>query len=202
MKLTLHTGGAAEPIEILSPAPHCRFRLGDAEERSAHVEVAEPCVYSVLMDGRSYDARVEETPAGLVVVIDGYRFEIEVRDPRRWSRKAGARAREGIQTVAAPMPGKVVRVLVAPGEAVEAGQGSSPSPPRKAPRSPPAKSWRPWSRADSGVRDPGERYVACRRRWRRGVLFGRIQKGGGSIARPPPGYKFKLPPQPTISKRW
>jgi biotin carboxyl carrier protein len=123
MKLTLHTGGAEEAIEILSPAPHCCFRLGDAEERSAHAEVAEPCVYSVLMDGRSYDARVEETPAGLVVVIDGYRFEIEVRDPRRWSRKAGARAREGIQTVAAPMPGKVVRVLVAPGEAVEAGQG-------------------------------------------------------------------------------
>jgi biotin carboxyl carrier protein len=123
MKLTLHAGGAEEPIEILAPAPHCRFRLGEAEERSAHVEVPEPGVYSVLMDGRSYDARVEETADCLVVVMDGYRFQIEVRDPRRWSRKTGARRGEGVETVAAPMPGKVVRVLVAPGDMVTAGQG-------------------------------------------------------------------------------
>lgn len=123
MKLTLYRSGAEEPIEILSPAPHCRFRLGDAPARNAHVEVPEPGVYSVLMDGRVYDARVEETTAGRVVVIDGFRFEMEVRDPRRWGRKAGAHGGEGVQTVAAPMPGKVVRVLVAPGDVVEAGQG-------------------------------------------------------------------------------
>jgi biotin carboxyl carrier protein len=85
--------------------------------------VPEPDVYSVLLDGRMYDARVEETPTGLVVVIDGYRFEMEVRDPRRWSRKDAARAGDGVQTVVAPMPGKVVRVLVAQGDEVKAGQG-------------------------------------------------------------------------------
>jgi biotin carboxyl carrier protein len=123
MKLTLHTGGGEEPIEILAPAPTCRFRMGDAPERSANVEIPEPSVYSVMLDGCTYDARVEETPAGLVIVIDGYRFEISVRDPRRWSRKDGTRGGEGVQTLAAPMPGKVVRVLVAPGDVVEAGQG-------------------------------------------------------------------------------
>ena len=123
MKLTLHRSGGEEVIEILAPAPGCRFRLGDAPERTALVEVPEAGVYSVLLDGRSYDARVEETAAGLVVVIDGYRFEMDVRDPRRWSRKAAARGGEGVQTVMAPMPGKVVRVLVAPGDTVAAGQG-------------------------------------------------------------------------------
>jgi len=123
MKLALITNGAERGIEILAPAPACRFRLGDDPERSAQVEVPEPGVYSVLMDGRSYEARVEERPGGLVVVIDGYRFEIEVRDPRRWSRKAGGAGAEGVQSIAAPMPGKVVRVLVAPGDTVEAGQG-------------------------------------------------------------------------------
>ena len=123
MKLALITNGAERGIEILAPAPACRFRLGDDPERSAQVEVPEPGVYSVLMDGRSYEARVEERPGGLVVVIDGYRFEIEVRDPRRWSRKSGGAGAEGAQSIAAPMPGKVVRVLVAPGDAVEAGQG-------------------------------------------------------------------------------
>lgn len=123
MKLTLHTDGGEQSIEVLSAAPQYRFRLGDAPERSANVETPEPGVYSVLLEGRMYDARVEETPAGLVVVIDGYRFEIEVRDPRRWSRKDAARGGEGVQTVAAPMPGKIVRVLVAPGDTVKAGQG-------------------------------------------------------------------------------
>ncbi|HEY1493642.1 MAG TPA: acetyl-CoA carboxylase biotin carboxyl carrier protein subunit, partial [Candidatus Solibacter sp.] len=81
-------------------------------------------VFSVLLEGRSYDAYVEETPAGIVVVvIDGYRFEIEARDPRRWSRKSSGRGGEAVQSILSPMPGKVVRVLVAAGEAVEAGQG-------------------------------------------------------------------------------
>jgi len=123
MKLALIANGAERAIEILAPAPACRFRLGDDPARSAQVEVPEPGVYSILMDGRSYEARVEERPGGLVVVIDGYRFEIEVRDPRRWSRKSGGAGAEGVQSIAAPMPGKVVRVLVAPGDAVEAGQG-------------------------------------------------------------------------------
>ena len=123
MKLELVIDGAENRIELLEPGPACRFRLGDEPERSAQVEVAEPCVYSVLMEGRSYDAHIEETTAGMVVTIDGHRFEIEVRDPRRWIRKSSAHGVEGVQAVAAPMPGKVVRVLVAAGDTVEAGQG-------------------------------------------------------------------------------
>jgi biotin carboxyl carrier protein len=124
MKLALTlNGGPEHSIEILSPAPACVFRLGDGPERSAQVEIPEPGVYSVLLDGRSYEARVEEHPGLLVVVIDGYRFEIDVRDPRRFRRRSGAAGAGGIHTVSAPMPGKVVRVLAAPGDAVEAGQG-------------------------------------------------------------------------------
>jgi biotin carboxyl carrier protein len=123
MKLLLTINGAEDRIDILAPAPACRFQMGDSAERAAHVETPEPGVYSVLMDGRSYDAYVEETPAGLVVSIDGFRFEIEARDPRRWSRKSAGRGGEGIQTIASSMPGKVVRVLVSPGDSVEAGQG-------------------------------------------------------------------------------
>jgi biotin carboxyl carrier protein len=123
MKLALTINGAEHAIDLLAPAPACRFQLGDSPERRAHVETPEPGVYSVLMDGRSYDAYVEETPNGLVVSLQGYHFEIEARDPRRWSRKAAGSGGEGVQTITSPMPGKVVRVLVAAGDAVEAGQG-------------------------------------------------------------------------------
>ncbi len=121
MKLELTVNGAPGWLEILEPAPECRFRF-NGEEGAANVEAPEPGVYAILMDGRCYDAHVEEGPAGLVVTIGGFRFDVAVRDPRRLSRRKGAAGREGAQTLVAPMPGKVVRLLVSQGDAVEAGQ--------------------------------------------------------------------------------
>ena len=121
MKLDLTVNGVPDAIEVISQAPECRFRLS-GEERHADVEQPEPGVYSVLMGGRSYDARIEEHPDCLVVVIDGFRFEVQVRDPRRMTRRPGGGG-EGVEVISAPMPGKVVRVLISPGDAVEAGQG-------------------------------------------------------------------------------
>jgi biotin carboxyl carrier protein len=123
MKLEVRINGAETGLELLARGPDCRFRFGASGESAAQVETPEPGVYSILMDGRSFDARVEEGPGGLIVAIDGYRFEIEVRDPRRRARKPAGRDGEGIQEVVAPMPGKVVRVLVAAGDAVSVGQG-------------------------------------------------------------------------------
>jgi biotin carboxyl carrier protein len=123
MKLALTIDGRPDTMEILTPAPSCRFQLGDAPPRDANVEMPGPGVYSILLDGRSYDACVEETSAGLVVTIEGYRFEIEVRDPRRWSRKSAAAGAGAVQSILSPKPGKVIRVLAAPDDKVVPGQG-------------------------------------------------------------------------------
>lgn len=123
MKLSLTINGRECSIELLDPAPLCRFQLADRAPQQAEVEQLQPGVYSVLLDGYSYDAFVQGAPDGLIVTIDGYRFEIEARDPRRFSRTAAGRAGHGVQTLASPMPGKVVRVLAAAGDTVAAGQG-------------------------------------------------------------------------------
>jgi biotin carboxyl carrier protein len=123
MKWRLRVGGKAVEIEILAPAPECRFRRDGAGERAASVEPVEPNVYSVLLDGRSYEARIEPAPGLLIVVVNGHRFEIAVDDPRAW-RTGGERvAAGGVATVSAPMPGKIVRVMVERGDVVVAGQG-------------------------------------------------------------------------------
>ena len=102
--------------------------------------------YSVLLDGQSVDAdAVQVAPNTISVMLGGQSFEIHVSrfvdgslklqcgphefsadivDPRAWrGRKQGAVEMKGRQEILAPMPGKVVRVLVAVGDAVEAGQG-------------------------------------------------------------------------------
>jgi biotin carboxyl carrier protein len=49
---------------------------------------------------------------------------VEIFDPRSWRRKRGAGIDlEGRQQLIAPMPGKIVRVLVAAGQEVNVGQG-------------------------------------------------------------------------------
>ena len=124
MKRSLSINGRDCTIELTAAAPGARFIFDGAPECAADVEMPEPGVYSILIGGRSYDAFVTESAGGgLVVSIDGHRFDVEVRDPRQWSPTKAGQGGESVQTIASPMPGKVVRVLVNPGDAVEPGQG-------------------------------------------------------------------------------
>lgn len=78
--------------------------------RYASVLEVEPGVFSVILDGKSFDVR---TAASTVVVEDP-------REHRPSGRGVGL---QGPQSLSAPMPGKVVRRLVSEGDAVEQGQG-------------------------------------------------------------------------------
>lgn len=94
----------AKPI---APAPDCDI-----------VQV-EPGVYSILRDGASYEVRVGAEQ----VHVGERRFDFGVDDPRKWKRSAAGGAAHGNANIAAPMPGKIVRLLVASGDIVEPGQG-------------------------------------------------------------------------------
>jgi biotin carboxyl carrier protein len=115
--------GAAKRLEVHRDGELYRFRLDDQDERRARLAEVEPGVYSVLVEGRSYEARAEAGDGCAWITIRGQRFRVAVTDPRRWTRRgAGAHGHER-EDIVAPMPGKVVRVMVAPGESVEAGRG-------------------------------------------------------------------------------
>ena len=103
---------------------------------------------TALVDGRRYELAAREPEAGSYLLIneghvhecrverDGARrglfsvhtrnhdYTIKLIDPKRLraAQSAGAQT-DGAAQVVAPMPGKVVRVLVEQGQVVEAGQG-------------------------------------------------------------------------------
>ena len=82
--------------------------------------VLQPGVMSLLVDGRQYRCVLD----GDSVVVDGRRQEFAVYDPRSLAGRMGAGAgADGPRSVKAPMPGRVVRVLVAAGDEVAEQQG-------------------------------------------------------------------------------
>jgi biotin carboxyl carrier protein len=97
----------------------CRFRRESEPERTADVRQIAPGVWSIIVEGCVYEAMVEQGS----VRIGGRTYPAEIVDPRRWDPGRRSGAGHGQQRISAPMPGKIVRVLVAEGDAVEAGQG-------------------------------------------------------------------------------
>jgi biotin carboxyl carrier protein len=81
-------------------------------------------VYSLLLDGQSYEAYVYPSDEGLHVVLLGTLYAATVEDERekRLRVAAGGRiAERGEYLLRAPMPGLVIAVLVNDGQAVEKG---------------------------------------------------------------------------------
>jgi biotin carboxyl carrier protein len=134
--LTLQNGSASGDHQIeLTPSANgpaaggrLQFAL-DGESGEADWAEIGPGVYSILIGGRSHELRVtaRRSDAGGALLYDvsiGPRtYHLEVRDPRRRRRAGPEREHEGPQEILAPMPGKIVRVLVAENQEVEQGQG-------------------------------------------------------------------------------
>ncbi len=102
----------------MKPIIRVNGQLAEPEPKADFVEVG-PGLYSVILDGCSYEVAV----TGSEVEIGGMRVQIEVEDPRKWNPAGSSRKREARESIKAPMPGKVLRVLVAVGDEVAAGQG-------------------------------------------------------------------------------
>jgi biotin carboxyl carrier protein len=87
--------------------------------------VLEHGAVSLLVDGRSYDVELDESGDEVQVLVDSEVVTVDVADERAVSLRAGAAgfSVSGKVVLTAPMPGKVVRVLVAPGAEVAEGEG-------------------------------------------------------------------------------
>ena len=104
-----------------------RIVSASVDGRSYEVEVSEPeaGVYLIKNGSAIYEASVAKTEDGTFRTrIGEHYFDIGVADPKRLrGRSSAAGEHDGVAEIRTAMPGKIVRVLVAAGDAVEKGDG-------------------------------------------------------------------------------
>jgi len=103
------------------------FANVDGREYQLEAHPSPSGVTLLAADGKVFDCRVEGQPASertVIVFVGTNHYVVTLTDPKRLRGAASASAHaDGAARIVAPMPGKVVRVLVAEGASVEAGAG-------------------------------------------------------------------------------
>lgn len=126
MKLTAEIAGKKQELAIEYEGTRVVASL-DGRRYEVEARVLRPGVYLLLLDGEVYECRVgrQEGNQGAAEVTVGVEsFAVTLSDPKRFrGGESASAALDGTARILAPMPGKVVRVLVAAGTEVEAGAG-------------------------------------------------------------------------------
>jgi acetyl/propionyl-CoA carboxylase alpha subunit len=97
--------------------------LLDGRELEVDAILARPDVLSLRIGNMAYEIKSERVGTDLHLWVGSARFAAEVRDPRSLRGRTRAGDDQGPKKIVAPMPGKVVRLLVHDGDEVEQGAG-------------------------------------------------------------------------------
>ena len=128
MKFEIDVNGRTRSVTIERASAGRYTVLLDGERRELDVVRAGLHGLSILMSGGDLSRDVQVTPSGargeMLVTLGGRVVPVSI-NPRQTGRGGGdsGAAGHGEQTITAPMPGRVVRVLVAVGDEVAAKQG-------------------------------------------------------------------------------
>ncbi len=135
IKLHVSSKTSDHKFELWPALPHSanggqvQFVL-DGEAAEADWAEVSPGVYSVLLNGLSYEAQVS-TPPGqpavrkntYVITVRARDYLVEFRDSRLRRHASVPGALEGPEDILAPMPGKIVKILVTESQKVGYGDG-------------------------------------------------------------------------------
>lgn len=116
----LEVDGKKRRVELPVSAAGALECAVDGRPMRVDARMLEPGVLSLVVEGRQYRCVLD----GDGVWIGNKRFGFLADDPRSLQGRRGVSGgAEGPRAVKAPMPGRVVRVLVAAGDEVAEGQG-------------------------------------------------------------------------------
>jgi biotin carboxyl carrier protein len=126
MKYSVSVDGHSVEVEVDGDS----VRVGDTTSRARILDLDGPAtplrLLSIGEEIHRVQLRPGESRGRYTLWIDGFRFEVEALDERtRAIRELSAATAKptGPAPIVAPMPGMIVRVNVAEGDAVNAGQG-------------------------------------------------------------------------------
>jgi biotin carboxyl carrier protein len=134
LKLRIEVDGEDYSLDLRQNGGASEYRLGvpstgaggqeilNSSGTASVVEVM-PCVFSVLLSDRSFTVYVVPNGASLEVWSGSERHVVSIADARDRSSKSKKLSAAGPMEVRAQMPGKVIKLLVQTGTAVEAGEG-------------------------------------------------------------------------------
>ena len=125
MKLIAAVAGYETEVELRDSGASVSAKL---EAKHYELDVRESGNgYVIVSEGKIFNCRIEGRPESgqlVMVTVGTQSFAITLTDPKRLRGAGGAATQaDKAARIVAPMPGKVVRVLVEVGDQVEAGAG-------------------------------------------------------------------------------
>ena len=123
MKLVATVGSRSHVVEVIEHDGRYRVTVDD-RQWDVDGRLTAQGIYSLLIDGVSHVADVDDHEGACVVEVGGETYTIRVEEQTRYiiRTRGGASGGAGAQTIKAPLPGKVTHVPVSVGDAVAPGQ--------------------------------------------------------------------------------
>lgn len=120
--------GRDRTVSVEGPLPEseARFRVAiDGEVREVDARAVRPGTWSVVVAGRSFMVDLDRRRGAIAASVGASEAVLQVEDAlhRRLATAAQPRGAKRGETIRAPIAGKVVKVLVAPGDTVAPGAG-------------------------------------------------------------------------------
>jgi biotin carboxyl carrier protein len=123
MKYTAIIEGQRLQLELKSAGTAAVEAEIDGRKYVLEAKTVEPGVYWFNWKDRSIEISVSPNREAYIVSVAGRSVPVEILDSRAALRKAAQQGHAGTIELRAPMPGKVVKVLVSEGHEVQTNQG-------------------------------------------------------------------------------
>src|SRR5438105_7358705 len=123
MKFVATVGTRTHVVDVTQDNGRYRVTLGD-QVWEVDARLTAHGIYSLLIDGVSHVADVDDHAGECVVEVGGETYTIQVEEHTRYiiRTRGGAAGGAGGQTLKAPLPGKISHVAVQAGDTVTPGQ--------------------------------------------------------------------------------
>jgi biotin carboxyl carrier protein len=125
MRYVADVDGTKYDVDIDDSGETPRVQVNGQDVTVDLQQVTAPSLFSLIKDGHSYEVFAEPIDKGYAVGIAGVRFVVGVADERSLRLASVTERhveRRGDMVIKAPMPGLVMDVHVAAGDAVQTGQ--------------------------------------------------------------------------------